>query len=331
MGDFQPSAGSFFLEKNVLVTGATGLVGSWLIKELINLGSSVVAVAKSETISPGSVLGSERENFSFVSGDIANLVLIESIVCDYKVDLVFHLASINLNYGNAYSPYEIFETNIKGTYNVLESIRKYGKKQTQVLVMSSREVEANKRVNSNKAESTRTYLPYEVSKISADLICSSYRTIYNIKVAVLMSSNIYGGGDFNWNRIVPGTIKSVLTGQRPVIRSDGSLIRNYIHVLDVVSALLFVAEYRGSSDNLSIFNIRDRDILSTISLVEKILRICGRQDSQLLFNTNVTAEKQITHEKRIGEINKFGWAPKFSLEVGLDETVRWYENYFKFN
>jgi CDP-glucose 4,6-dehydratase len=167
--------------------------------------------------------------------------------------------------------------------------------------------------------------PYDASKSCADLIAQTYAKVYGVPVAITRCGNFYGGGDLNWNRIVPGTIRSVLRGQRPVIRSDGKYIRDYIYAEDAVAAYLFLAEELARSPKLKgeAFNFSNESQISVTDLVAKILAQMGSKLKPVVKNE---ASNEIRHQYLSAAKAKrvLGWKPRFNLDSGLKRTIAWY-------
>src|ERR1043165_8739397 len=232
----------FWLDRPTYVTGGTGLVGSWLVQRLVEAGADVIClvrdwVPQSEMIRKGWI-----EKVKVVRGDICDRALQERILGEYEIDTVIHLAAQTIVTIANRNPISTFETNIAGTWNLLEASRRSSRVK-QIVVASSDKAYGDQ---SNLPYSEDTPLqgqhPYDVSKSAADLIAFSYAKTYGLPVVITRCGNFYGGGDLNWNRIIPGTIRSIVRGQRPVIRSDGSYVRDYFYVEDGAAAYMLLAE-----------------------------------------------------------------------------------------
>ncbi len=317
---------SFYFKKNILVTGASGFIASWLINELISLNSTIYALSKGYSNSFKIINAENLSKINLYTGNIHEISSIGKIVKEVPIDIIFHLAAVNTNYGTDYSPFEVFETNVRGMYNVLESVRKFGHEKIKIITLSSREIEDNKNnVSKNKIP---IYHPYDISKQCSDKICSSYGYTYGMNTSILVSSNVFGGGDLNWNRIIPGTIRSLKNGERPFIRSSGNLSRNYIYVSDIVSALLFIARTHSVKNTTKVYNVKDRDVLKTNLVIKTICKMYEVDSNKIDILNSSSSEKEVTPTIRENEIDNIGWKPMYNFREGLKLTLDWYNNYY---
>ena len=320
----------FWLDRPTLVTGATGLVGRWLVRRLVNSGADVVCLVRDWVPQSELVRSNLLERVKVVRGDIRDIAVLERTLGEYEINTVIHLAAQTIVTIANRNPLSTFETNIGGTWNLLEACRRSPKVQ-QIIVASSDKAYGDQ-INLPYSEETplQGTHPYDVSKSCADLITQAYAESYGLPVAITRCGNFYGGGDLNWNRIVPGTIRSVLRGQRPVIRSDGEYIRDYFYVEDGGAAYMLLAEelaihpeYRGQA-----FNFSNEIQVSVKQLVEMILKEIG---SNLIPEIRNEVSNEIRHQYlSAAKARQFlGWSPLFTLETGLKQTIAWYSNYFK--
>src|SRR5579872_4002403 len=260
-----------------LVTGATGLVGAWLVRRLIEQRASVVCLVRDWVPESELVRGRLIESVKVVRGDIRDSALMERTLGEYEIDTVFHLAAQTIVSIANRSPISTLETNIQGTWVLLEACRR-SPTVKQIVVASSDKAYGDQEVlpYSETMPLQGTH-PYDVSKSCADLIAYAYHATYNLPVVITRCGNFYGGGDLNWNRIVPGTIRSVLQGERPVIRSDGQFIRDYFYVEDGAAAYMLLAERLIASPDLSgeRFNFSNELQVTVAELVERILGAMG--------------------------------------------------------
>jgi CDP-glucose 4,6-dehydratase len=315
--------------RRVFVTGATGLVGAWLTQWLADAGADVVALVRD------GVPGSNFYRFGLdqrvvtVRGELEDYPLMERILNEHEIEVVFHLAAQTIVGIANQNPLSTFSANIQGTWNVLEAARHA--RQIKAVVMAS----------SDKAYGTHEVLPYtedapligkhpyDVSKSCADLISQAYWTTYKLPVAITRCGNFYGGGDLNFNRIVPGTIRSIIDGQRPIIRSDGTLIRDYFYVKDGVGAYITTAEklLAGEAGGEA-YNFSNEIQVNVRQLVEIICRLAGGTHLEPIVMND--APNEIPHQYLSAEKarRQLGWAPAYTLEQGLVETVDWYRQYF---
>ena len=321
---------NFWRGKRVLVTGATGLVGSWLIKSLAGSGAYVVALVRD--CDPQSELfrSGWLQRISVVNGVLENYRDAERAVCGHDVDTVFHLGAQTI-VGTAYrNPLATFEANIRGTWNMLEACRVHADLVKRVVVASS-----------DKAYGAAVALPYveempalgrypyDVSKSCADLIAQCYFHTYGLPVAVARCGNIYGGGDLNWSRIVPGTIRSLHQGARPVLRSDGTFTRDYVFVDDAVEA------YRAIGENLDrgevrgkAFNFGPAQPFRAREIVDTLRRLMHREDLEAVVLDQAHAEIRDQYLCSGKAERLLSWKPRYTLERGLAESVTWYRQYF---
>ena len=258
-----------------------------------------------------------------IPAEISDLAGISGIINGGSIDTVYHLAANNTNTGGAVSPYEIFETNIRGTYTVLEACRMAAKPARAVLA-SSKEVE-----DCFSEKPSRKSHPYMASKASVELIARAYHDSFQLPTVVLRSDNIYGGGDFNWSRLIPGTIRSVLRGETPVIRGNGLLQRDYTYVEDAVAAYLAIGERLDSMDVQGrLFRIATGVGTSVLEVVKQIVRAAGRPDLQPRVLNEASDERVDTFHREI-EQTAPGWKCQYSLERGLGRACGWYRDFFK--
>jgi len=318
----------FWLDRPVLVTGATGLVGSWLTKRLIETQAEVVClvrdwVPQSQLVSSGGI-----EQVKVVRGDVRDQDLMERTLGEYEIRTVFHLAAQTIVGVANRNPVSTFESNIKGTWALLEACRRSPLVGQVVVASSDKAYGDQPELPYSEATPLQGRHPYDVSKSCGDLIASSYGHTYGLPVAITRCGNFYGGGDLNWNRIVPGTIRSVFRGERPVLRSDGSYIRDYFFVEDGAEAYLHLAEKMAENPALAgeAFNFSNEIQLTVLELVRKILAAMG---SKLEPDIQGTASNEILHQYLSAEKARtlLGWSPRFDLDKGLDATIRWYTQY----
>jgi CDP-glucose 4,6-dehydratase len=316
--------------KNVFITGCTGLLGSWLTKALVDRGANVVGLVRDNVPRANfSRLGLDKY-INTVRGEVEDYFLLERIINEYEIDTVFHLASQTIVTIANRNPVATFESNIKGTWNLLEACRR-NPTVKRIIVASSDKAYGEHEVLPYKEEAAlKGSHPYDVSKSCADLIASAYGATFRLPVCVTRCGNFYGGGDLNFNRIVPGTIRSVIFNERPVIRSDGTLIRDYIYILDAVEAYVLLAE---KMEELPIqgeaFNFSNELQLNVLDMTRKILEIMRRKDLEPVILNEARGE--IKHQYLSAEKAKkiLGWQSKYSLEEGLKETINWYREFFK--
>jgi CDP-glucose 4,6-dehydratase len=319
---------SFWRDRPVLVTGAFGFLGSHLTTLLVDAGAAVVALRRDhQPLSPG--VQDWVPRVTVVDGDVRDQALVERMLGEYDVRSVFHLAAqtqVGVANRNAVST---FDSNIRGTWSVLEACRR-SPLVDQIVVASS-----------DKAYGTQPALPYtedmpllavhpyDVSKACADLLAASYHEVFETPVCVTRCGNFFGPGDINWARLVPGTARSLLRGERPVIRSDGTLVRDYLYVVDGALAYLATAEAMAADPTVvgQAFNFSTESQLTVLEFAAMIAKAVGRTD--LEPDVHATATNEIPHQylsaARAREV--LGWRPRWRVEDALVETVEWYREW----
>jgi len=316
-------------ERSVLVTGATGLVGSWLVPRLLELGATVSVFVRdwdpqSELLRSGAV-----DRCRVVSGRLEAADDVERALVEHEIDSVFHLGAQTLVGPALRSPLATFEANIRGTYNLLEACRRQSSGVKRILVASSDKAYGDSAVLPYTEEMpVRGQHPYDVSKSCTDLLTQCYAITYGLPVGIARCGNIYGGGDLNWSRIVPGTIRSVLAGQAPVLRSDGTFVRDYLYVGDVVDAYVALAEGVERADvRGEAFNFSPEKPLTVLEIVAALLRLLGRADLEPVIVNNARAEIHDQYLDSAKASRLLGWKPRWSLDSGLTETISWYRRF----
>ena len=311
---------SFWQDRPVLVTGATGLVGSWLVRRLLTQGASITCLVRDWV--------PESDQVKVVRGDVRDSALLERILGEFEIDTVFHLAAQTIVGIANRNPVSTFESNIQGTWALLEACRR-SPVVRQIIVASSDKAYGDCEV---LPYSETTPLagrhPYDVSKSCADLIAQTYYVTYKLPVIVTRCGNFYGGGDLNWNRIVPGTIRSVFRGQPPVIRSDGNFVRDYFYVEDGAAAYMLLAERLAANRNLSgeAFNFSNELQVTVLQLVDRILKAMG-SDLKPDVRNDASHEIRNQHLSAAKAREILGWHPLFGLDEALEHTVAWYRDF----
>jgi CDP-glucose 4,6-dehydratase len=321
--------GDAWVDRRVLVTGATGMVGSWLVKELLHRGAYVVALVLD--LDPQSELVRSRdvERCAVVNGALEHIEIIERAVTVHEVDTVFHLGAQTLVGVAHRAPLGTWEANVRGTYNLMEACRRHGDLVRRVVIASSDKAygETDELPYTEDSPLAAQH-PYEVSKAAADLIAFSYHRTYGLPVAIARCGNIYGGGDLNWSRIVPGTIRSLLREERPVLRSDGTFVRDYLYVRDAAAAYVQLADgFENGTVAGQAFNFSDESPLTVTQLVEAIARNAGREGIEPIVLDQAVGEirAQVLSAGRARSV--LGWRPTHTLDAGLMETIDWYRTH----
>lgn len=322
---------SFWRERNVLVTGATGLLGSWLVEELIDRGARCVCLVRDWVPDSRLVASGALDSATLVRGELEDQRLLLRALNEYEVDSVFHLGAQTIVGTARRSALSTFESNVRGTWNLLEACRACEALVERVIVASSDKAYGpTDDLPYTEETPLRGRSPYDVSKSCADLIAFSYFHTYGTPVAVTRCGNLFGGGDLNFNRLVPGTIRSALQGERPVIRSDGSYVRDYFYVRDAVDAYLGLAEeIPGEDVTGEAFNFGNETPVSVLELVDEILELTGRDDLSPKILDEAEGEIQAQYLDCGKARRTLGWTPRHSLEEGLHETIAWYDDWLR--
>lgn len=317
---------NFWQDRRVFITGATGLVGGWLIRNLLSVGADVVCLIRDWVPQSFLVQSGILEKVKVVRGDILDQSLLQRILEEYEINTVIHLAAQTLVGVANRNPISTFETNIAGTWRLLEACR-YSSTVKQIVVASSDKA-YGQQIQLPYDENTpiKGTHPYDVSKSCADLIAQTYAHTYNLPVAIARCGNFYGGGDLNWSRIVPGTIKSILKGEPPLIRSNGLFVRDYLYVEDGATAYMLLAEKLSQQPELmgEAFNFSLEIKLTVLELVEKILKLMDANLHPQILNE---ASNEITHQYLSSQKARkiLNWYPVFDLDKGLEKTINWYQ------
>ncbi len=320
----------FWQNRNVFVTGATGLLGSWMVEDLLKNGANVTCLIRDWV--PGSKLISQGlvNRANIVHGQLEDYDLMVRALNEYEINTVFHLAAQTIVGTASRSAVSTFEANIRGTWSLLEACRINSKLIERILFASSDKAYGpHDNLPYTEDMALQGRYPYDVSKSCADLIAQSYFHTYQLPITITRCVNLFGGGDLSFNRLVPGTIASALRNERPVIRSNGQFIRDYFYVLNAVDGYLKLAERMpDASVKGEAFNFGFGEPLSVLELVEEILRIMGKESLEPIIlneasNEIVNQFLDCTKAQRL-----LGWEPKYDREAGLRQTIKWYEQYF---
>ena len=320
---------SFWQDRPTLVTGSTGLLGGWLVRRLLELGADIVCLVRDWVPQSELVHAQLVEQVKVVRGDISDQALLERILGEYEIDAVFHLAAQTIVGIANRNPISTFETNIRGTWTLLEACRRSPTVRSIVTASSDKAYGDQEQLPYSEDAPLQGRYPYDVSKSCADLLAQSYAVTYRLPVAITRCGNFYGGGDLNWNRVVPGTMRSVLRGQQPIIRSDGQYVRDYFYIEDAAAAYILLAEKLAQNANLygEAFNFSNETPTSVIELVERILQLMGSGLKPVIRNeaTNEIRQQYLNAAKAH---RMLGWQPIFTLDDGLKRTISWYKEFF---
>jgi len=318
----------FWRDRPTLVTGATGLVGGWLVKSLVAAGADVVCLVRDWMPDCELVRSGHLDKVKIVRGDITDQELMERALGEHEIDTVIHLAAQTIVGIANRNPVSTFEANIAGTWRLLEACRRSPKVKQIVIASSDKAYGDQEVLPYDETTPLQGRHPYDVSKSCADLISTTYAKSYDLPVTITRCGNFYGGGDLNWNRIVPGTVRSVLRGQAPVIRSDGSFIRDYFYVEDGAAAYMLLAESMAKNPGLrgEAFNFSNELQVTVLDLTRKILDLMG---SALQPDVRSEASNEIKHQylSAAKARRMLDWEPLFTLDGGLEKTIRWYTEF----
>jgi CDP-glucose 4,6-dehydratase len=321
---------SFWLDRPTLVTGATGLIGGWLVRRLLAAGADVVCMVRDWVPQSELVRARLIDRVKVVRGDIRNQAELERVLGEYEIDTVIHLAAQTIVGIANRNPVSTFETNIGGTWLLLEACRRSPTVKQIVIASSDKAYGDHEQLPYTEAAPLQGRHPYDVSKSCADLIAQAYAQTYDLPVAITRCGNFYGGGDLNWNRIVPGTIRSVRRGQRPVIRSDGQYVRDYFYAEDGAAANMVLAQQLAANRDLrgEAFNFSNEIQVTVLDIAERILAL---MDSDLELDVRGEATNEIRHQYLSAEKarRELGWEPLCSLEEGLGRTIAWYKEFLE--
>ena len=321
---------SFWNGRTAFVTGATGFVGANLAAELVAQGANVVSLQRDE-VQPNSLdLLRLRDKLTVINGSVDDLPLMSRILNEYEVDAVFHLAAQALVGAANRSPVSTFESNIRGTYILLEACRNSSTVKRVVVASSDKAYGSHTDLPYTEDFKLNAVFPYDVSKACTDLISQSFAHTFDLPVAVTRSANIYGPADANLSRIIPGTILSVLKGERPIIRSDGTPVRDFIFTDDIVAGYLLLAENIDRAKGEA-FNFGSGEPLSMLDLVNSIVTLMGKENDltpDILLKTKIENEidAQYLDSAKVNE--RFGWTPQVDIKDGLKRTIDWYDKYW---
>lgn len=321
----------FWTDRTVLVTGCTGLLGSWLTEVLTCYGANVVGLVRDQVPQSRLVQSGGINRINVVRGEVEDYPLLERVINEYQVQTVFHLAAQTIvGIANA-SPLATFETNVRGSWNLLEACRKSSWVENVVVASSDKAYGEHPQLPYSEDASLIGRHPYDVSKSCADLIAQAYFSSYQLSVCITRFGNLFGPGDLNFNRLIPGTIRSALRGEAPVIRSNGKFSRDYIYVEDAADAYAMLAKKMASEPKLAgnAFNFSYEAPLSALEVVNKILNEMdkGNLEPQILD----IAQNEIPHQYLSSKkaLEMLDWQPQYHFNEGLTRTIPWYEDWLK--
>ncbi len=320
---------TFWRDRPTLVTGGTGLLGPWLVKRLLEEEADVVCLVRDWVPDCELVRAKWIEKVKVVRGDLRDQALLERTLGEYEIETVFHLAAQTIVGIANNNPISTFETNIAGTWALLEACRRSPAIGRILVASSDKAYGDQEKLPYSEDTPLEGRHPYDVSKSCADLISKAYSVTFDLPVVVTRCGNFYGGGDLNWNRIVPGTVRSALRNERPIIRSDGTFLRDYVYVEDGAAAYMLSAEKMAENPKLrgKAFNFSNENPISVLDLVRKILGLMGSNLEPIIQDR---AKNEIRHQylSATKARTELGWKPLFGLDEGLRSTIEWYKQFF---
>ncbi|MGH9084361.1 MAG: GDP-mannose 4,6-dehydratase [Acidimicrobiales bacterium] len=320
------SSDPFWRNRRVAVTGGTGFLGSHLVSQLVERGADVTVLVR-DVVPPTSIGASWQGSVAVAHGAVEDVELMTRLLGEHEIETLFHLAAQSQVGVANRNPLSTWEANVRGTWAPLEAVRRSPRVRQVVTASSDKAYGAQPVLPYDEAMPLLAVNPYDVSKACADLISQCYAQTYDVPVCVTRCGNFFGPGDQNWERLIPGTIRSLLRGERPVIRSDGTMVRDYLHVADGAAAYLLLAERMQSDPSLAgeAFNFSSETPLSVLELVERIQSVMGTS-----FEPDVRNEASHEIDEQFLSAAKarrvLEWQPRYTLEQGLAETVDWYRD-----
>jgi CDP-glucose 4,6-dehydratase len=321
-------ADSFWQDRRVFVTGCTGLVGAWTVRALLDRGAHVVGLIRDRVAGSELSRAGLEERIDVVRGCLEDEPLLERALAEYEIQTVFHLGAQTIVGIANRSPLSTFESNIKGTWCLLEAARRCCTMPQVVVASSDKAYGDQDTLPYTEDAPLQGRHPYDASKSCTDILSLTYHHTYGLPVCVTRCGNFYGGGDLNWNRIVPGTVRSVLRGQRPVIRSDGTYVRDYFYVKDGAEAYLHLAACMARRPEVvgHAFNFSTEIQVTVLDLVRRILRLMG---SDLVPDVQGGARNEIKHQylSAAKARRMLDWRPRYTLDEALAETIAWYRGH----
>jgi CDP-glucose 4,6-dehydratase len=319
---------AFWRDRPVLVTGATGLLGGWLVARLLADGARLVCLVRDGVPTERTLLDAVIRRVAIVRGDIRDQALLRRVLGEYEVEVVMHLAAQTVVGVAAGNPAETFDVNVGGTAALMEACRQTTGIRAIVFASSDKAYGAQPVLPYTEEMPLLGRNPYDASKAAAETVVQSYVSSFATPALITRCANLYGGGDLNWNRLVPGTIRALLRGERPVIRSDGTLTRDYLYVEDAADAYARLAEWLAADTTRagSTFNIsteRTNTVLDVVAVIGKALDIDPAPD--IRGETKLEIQHQHLSARRLNAT--LGWSTRHDLVAGVARTVAWYRDY----
>jgi len=320
-------APTYWRNRNVFVTGCTGVLGSWLVIRLVELGANVVGLVRDEVPRSNLWRHQDGRRITIVRGSLTDYELMLRSLNEYEIDTIFHTAAQTIVPIANNSPLSTFDSNIRGTWMLLEAARVTAGVRASVVASSDKAYGESEDLPYREDHRLEGRTPYDVSKVCTDLLAQTYYGHYRLPVAIVRCGNIYGGGDLNWNRLIPGTIRACHFGDLVRIRSDGSPVRDYIYVRDVVSAYLAIAWGLDRPDlHGQAFNVSNEAPMAVREVAERICVRMGRPfEPEILDQAHTEIAEQALDSRKIRGL--LGWSGRWSFDQALDETIVWYREF----
>lgn len=320
----------FWKDRNVFISGCTGLLGSWLTKKLVHNGANVIGLIRDAVPKSNLNWSGFQDEIVTVRGEIEDYFVLERILNEYEVDCVFHLAAQTIVTIANRNPLSTFEANIKGTWNILEASRRSPLVKRIVVASSDKAYGSQEKLPYSEETALEGKHPYDVSKSCADLLCRAYHQTYDLPVCITRCGNFYGGGDLNFNRLIPGTIRSILECKKPIIRSNGQMIRDYFYIEDGAEAYMLLGEKMDKKIHGEAFNFSNEEPMTVLEMVNTILKVMNSDLKPIILNESSNEiEKQYLSSRKAHTV--LGWKSHYKLEEGLEKTIQWYQNFLSIN
>lgn len=321
----------FWKDKKVFITGSTGFIGSWLTKRLVDLGAQVAILFYESNFESELVRSGYIKKVRIVKGLLQDYSILEKIIYENGIDTVLHLGAQTQVVEAILNPLETYESNVRGTYSLLEACRIHRKQVKRIVVASSDKAYGTSTILPYVEETPlRAVYPYDVSKACTDLIALSYYHTYGLPIVVSRCGNVYGGGDFNWDRLIPSVIKSFYDEISPRLRSNGESLRDYVFVEDIVNAYLMLGEQLEAKHlEGQAFNFSANQPKTVLEVVHLIGRFMKKDHLKPIIINEAQREikNQYLNSEKAEKI--LNWKPYFNLNLGLQLTIDWYQNFFK--
>jgi len=313
----------------VLVTGADGFIGSHVAKELVEKGAEVTTIIRDIKKENNLDILGIRKNITIIHGNLIDFSVVERTINEYDIDTCFHLAAQAIVGSANKSPISTFESNIKGTWNLLEACRLNKAVKRIIIASSDKAYGQQDKLPYTEESPLLGFYPYDASKACADILATSYYKTYNLPLAITRNANTYGPADLNFSRIIPDVISSIIKNKQPIIRSDGTPERDYMYIKDAANAYLTLAENLDKKEVIGqAFNFGTETPISVLDLYNRIIKLMGKDTKpKILGEAKNEIDRQYLSIKKAKEI--LNWKPQYTIEDGLKETIEWYLEYFK--